>query len=352
MNDKYKKALEKVNNAQKNSKWTNCCYQIINTKALQIGPTGPQGIPGPTGPQGIQGFQGEQGPIGPTGPQGEIGPTGPAGTSVTIMGSYDNLNDLLKEHATGNRGESYLVGDHLYVWSNNEDTWTNVGIIKGPPGNIGPTGPQGNIGPMGPKGEQGIQGVQGIQGKIGPQGVPGPQGEKGDVGPMGPMGPQGEIGPTGPTGPIGIALLPAYGGKFNNISSVLDTANAGTWLQIPLPESMANINIINSKENTITLEQGGVYEINYSLNIRTNKNAILSLMIRENSVMIPSTVVIKPVTNNGEISFHGNTIVELNDLDSLDMALSATEDNVSITFGTGISASLSVKKIDEVNHII
>ncbi len=212
----------------------------------QMGPTGPmgmegpQGLIGPVGPQGIMGPQGNpgvQGPVGPTGPQGVEGPMGPIGpmgipgpqgemgekgemgppgTSVTILGSYDTISELKAEHPTGEIGQSYLVGENLYVWSNETQDWENVGVIKGPKGDqgetgpAGPIGPQGPVGPMGPQGERGIQGPQGDQGVQGPrgeqgiQGLEGPRGEQGPRGEEGPMGPQGVEGPPGQIGPQGI----------------------------------------------------------------------------------------------------------------------------------------------------
>lgn len=111
------------------------------------GVQGPQGEIGPTGPQGVKGDAGEIGPTGPQGAKGNdgaTGPTGPAGTSVTILGSFDTLEELEKEHETGSKGDSYLVDTNLYVWSDEDQKWVDVGVIKGPQGN------QGNIGPTGP----------------------------------------------------------------------------------------------------------------------------------------------------------------------------------------------------------
>lgn len=125
-----------------------------------IGPIGPQGIIGPTGPQGepgIEGPRGEQGPPGLVGPQGERGLQGPPGTSVTILGSFPTYEELSNQKPVGSEGESYLVGENLYVWSTNENKWQNVGVIKGPKGDqgdigpIGPPGPEGSIGPKGDK---------------------------------------------------------------------------------------------------------------------------------------------------------------------------------------------------------
>ncbi len=183
----------------------------------------PQGVPGPEGlpgQDGIPGVTGPIGPVGPTGPEGPTGPspvivigsvtvsdddstasvvdtgsgdehilnfvipkgnegltgptgpTGPAGTSVTILGSYDSYEDLSNAHPKGNSGDSYLVGDNLYVWSDNENDWKDVGVIRGP------------------------QGIPGPQGAEGPQGLPGMQGPQGIEGPQGPQGEQGEMGPT------------------------------------------------------------------------------------------------------------------------------------------------------------
>lgn len=336
MNNNYQKALEKIEKAQKKFRQFNCCYPLINQTGFITGPTGPtgpegpQGEMGPTGPQGIQGLQGPQGDVGPQGEMGEIGPTGPSGTSVTIMGSYDNLDELLAEHPRGNLGDSYLVGSDLYVWSNNGGGWVNVGKIRGPQGEVGPTGPEGAPGPQGLQGEQGVQGLQGIPGEQGLQGIPGP------------------MGPQGPAGPSGYALLSAYGGKYNNMQTVINTMGAGTWVQVPLNTTMDNINIKNQEENAIELEQDGIYEINYTFNASVDRETILTLWVRENSVMIPATVQAKKVIPSITFGFSGSIIVELKADDKLDMELSATVDNVGVTLGSGITATLSVKKLDEI----
>lgn len=75
-------------------------------------------------------------------PRGEIGPTGPSGFGIRILGTYNNLNDLIREHPTGNVGDGYMVGDSLYIWSDNQGTWANVGQIKGDKGDRGEPGPE------------------------------------------------------------------------------------------------------------------------------------------------------------------------------------------------------------------
>ncbi len=71
------------------------------------------------------------------------GSTGPAGTGVSILGSYDTYDDLIASHPTGNTNDAYLVNGDLFVWSDTENAWKNVGHIQGPQGLPGPTGPTG-----------------------------------------------------------------------------------------------------------------------------------------------------------------------------------------------------------------
>ena len=153
------------------------------------GPAGPKGDTGDKGDTGAKGDKGDKGETGATGQQGEQGPkgdsgntgatgdtgqtgatgdTGATGTATTIKGSYNTYQELINAHPSGNDGDSYLVNGSLYVWLNN--TWENVGNIKGEKGDTGATGPQG------------IKGDTGSQGVKGDTGVTGAQGPKGDTG--------------------------------------------------------------------------------------------------------------------------------------------------------------------------
>ena len=182
--------------------------------AGEIGPQGPQGEPGPAGERGPQGPQGDPGPageIGPQGPQGEPGPAGERGpqgpqgepgadgTSFLVKGRYNTLSELEAEHPTGNAGDAYAVGtadnNVIYLWDTDKQTWTNIGSLQGPAGEIGPQGPQGEPGPAGERGPEGPQGPQGDPGPAGEIGPRGPQGEPGPAGERGPQGPQGDPGP-------------------------------------------------------------------------------------------------------------------------------------------------------------
>lgn len=78
------------------------------------------------------------------------GTRGSDGTSVTILGSYDTVEELEAAHPTGDLGDAYIVQGDLYVW--NGSAWENVGSIQGP------EGPQGPAGPTGPTGSTGATG--------------------------------------------------------------------------------------------------------------------------------------------------------------------------------------------------
>lgn len=287
-------------------------YVWANNNWLDVGEIkGPQGEMGETGPQGERGLQGEIGPQGIQGAQGEVGPTGPEGkmgpqglpgadgTSVTILGSFASEEELRREHATGSPGQSYLVGENLYVWSAENDDWTNVGQIKGPKGDIGPTGemgPQGLQGPPGPKGEEGPQGVPGERG---PQGIQGPKGDTGQEGPMGPQGLQGIPGP----------LSIPVGYFFTSIESITSSSeDVGPMDPIPIDVQVLDTDgnfYHNKTNNSITFLKSGTYYINYTVQAKSTGNYIatgfyengVDTIYAGNAVWSDGT---KPVLINGQ----------------------------------------------------
>ena len=150
---------------------------------------------------------GPTGPAGPFGAQGPTGPAGPQGSGVSVLGTYATLELLIADTPVGNIGDAYVVGSDLYVWSDLNQEWAEVGPFVGPTGATGSTGPTGPgvtgptgaLGPTGPEG--GPTGPTGPAGATGPTGVTGPQGLS-ITGPTGPSGADSTVeGPTGPTGP-------------------------------------------------------------------------------------------------------------------------------------------------------
>lgn len=89
---------------------------------------------------------------GPQGDKGADGAPGKDGTGVTILGSADSYEALKAEHATGNAGDAYLIGGHLYVWDTVGADWKDVGTIQGPKGDKGEPGTNGKDGTNGTNG--------------------------------------------------------------------------------------------------------------------------------------------------------------------------------------------------------
>lgn len=70
--------------------------------------------------------------------KGRDGIDGKDGTSITILGSYDTIEELNNAHPDGNNnGDGYIVRGDLYIWQGTE--FINVGQIKGEDGIDGKT---------------------------------------------------------------------------------------------------------------------------------------------------------------------------------------------------------------------
>ena len=151
--------------------WNTVNNEWKNSGSLK-GPKGDKGDTGEKGDTGDTGDKGDTGAKGDTGDKGESGTTGQKGE--TGKGSYNTYEELIAAHPTGNDGDSYLVNGSLYVWLNN--TWDNVGNIKGEKGDTGATGDKGDTGATG------SQGIKGDTGNTGAKGDTGDTGPKGDTG--------------------------------------------------------------------------------------------------------------------------------------------------------------------------
>ena len=166
------------------------------------GATGLTGNIGLTGNVGLTGATGLTGNTGPTGNTGSTGSTGPAGSSVTILGTFANVNLLPNSNVTN--GSGYLIEGNLWVYLNSSNSFIDVGKILGPQGATGPTGATGVTGDIGSTGPQGTTGATGI-GASGATGSTGPTGDSGATGSTGAtgIGASGATGSTGPTGDLG-----------------------------------------------------------------------------------------------------------------------------------------------------
>lgn len=163
--------------------------------------------------------------------------------------------------------------------------------------------------------------------------------------PQGPTGPTGITGTTGPTGATGPANgLNAYGGKYNNTSQTLNLT-IGSATQIPLANNMPNLNTTYTPTNSITVTQAGTYEINYFSNVSAALGTTVTQAVRINGTNIPSTIISRILSVGVGSTYTGSTIVTLAAGDVIDMAISALL-AVDLTLGSGVNATLSVKKIN------
>ena len=228
-------------------------------------------------------------------------------------------------------------------------------IIIGQTGPTGPTGPSGGLpgatGPTGATGPQGIQGAtgptgatgpQGLAGATGPTGATGPQGIQGATGPTGATGPQGIQGATGPTGPTG--GLNAYGGRYNTGVQTINIS-IGTATQVPLNETMPNLNTTYATANAITVTQAGTYEINYYSNMTAAVATTITTAVRNNGTNIPSTVISRVLSVGVGSIYSGSVIVTLTAGAVIDLAMTALL-AVGVSLSSGVNATLSVKKLN------
>lgn len=188
-----------------------------------------------------------------------VGPTGPRGKGLEILGNYNTLEDLKKEHPEGKNGDTYIVNGELYIWDSSINDWVDIGNIKGPKGDteifiIGNT----------------ITGAEGTKAQVTDtkNGLEHtleftiPKGDKGDIGPqgkIGPTGPKGDIGPTGPTGTF-VASPTSYDAVLFVSYAQAHYSKIMTFQeQLSIPENNTYFNL--SDNTNITLIQPGIYEI-------------------------------------------------------------------------------------------
>ncbi len=303
------------------------------------------------------------------GPTGPTGPTGPRGLGLNILSTYETLEELIKNHPVGQNEDAYIVGEDLYIWSNNLNTWKNVGRIRGPEGKEGPqgekgeTGEKGEQGPTGPKGEQGprgltglvgprgLDGEQGKQGPTGPKGEQGPRGLTGLVGPKGLDGEKGEQGPTGPKGdkgeqgdqgPAG-TVATDFGSKYQDVTKTIN-AIANTPAPIPLDKTGPTSNIITTASNAMNIKEEGVYKIDYYISAKYSQASQLVAALKSNLVTIPGSNIKETVTLGEEKVIQSTTIAELKKGDSISVTITSNV-NVDITLASETSAYLHIVRL-------
>lgn len=265
------------------------------------------------------------GPTGPTGPKGDIGPTGATGPSNGIIGP------------TGPTGATGPIGPQGEMGPQGIQGETGV---QGPPGE---KGDRGTTGPTGPQGERGVQGLPGEIGPKGETGPTGPQGEQGLPGEKGEQGIQGNIGPTGPTGPSGSATG-VYASKYDIVGNLI-TLTTNQTETVPISTLGIASNITGTKANTLTINESGVYKIDYYFQGSSDVNTKITLSLLKNNIVLNNSGIAETFEPNVDETYNGSVIVMLAQNDDISMGLSSTV-SATITPSTSTNAYLNIVKLD------
>lgn len=259
----------------------NCCN---NSHCCRRGPTGPMGPRGCPGPQGIPGCQGIP---------GMTGPTGPTGRSVVIR-STTTIDPDEPASVIDIGNESLAILDFSIPRGT-----TGATGVTGPAGSTGATGVTGPAGTAGATGPTGITGPTGSAGTVGATGATGATGIRGATGPTGPIGPTGATGIRGATGPTGTLPYPTSGSLYSTTAQTLPS----TGNYAPVSFKLVTPYYVSLAEDgyTVTVQNQGLYYINYSITPATGANAnanVALLLPRGGSTPTAQLLSTRPMTTN------------------------------------------------------
>jgi len=280
-------------------------------------------------------IQGPTGPKGETGAKGDRGDIGPATIKVGITETVSELENA----SVSNSGTE-------------KDVILDFKIPRGEKGEIGPRGLPGEIG----RTEHiAIDETETIE-----PGEPAqvmdtfedwvhhlsfliPKGEKGEQGPQGQQGEQGITGPQGPIGPPGPSNITAYGIRYSmseaqlNLQQAIDTT-------IPLNEKGVALFTEYPDDNSIKINESGVYLVSYFFTGATNEDCSLTTSIRANNILQPATNTTSEFQAQIINNISGSTIVSLLKDDHITLNIKSSI-TVNLIFNGSTNAMLSVIKI-------
>ena len=298
----------------------------------------PRGEKGEKGDIGIQGIKGEKGDRGDIGPQGVKGDRGDVGPATIKVGTTETVSEL----------ENAIVSNS----GTEKDVILDFKIPRGEKGEIGPRGLPGEIG----RTEHiAIDETETIE-----PGEPAqvmdtfedwvhhlsfliPKGEKGEQGPQGQQGKQGITGPQGPIGPPGPSNITAYGIRYSmsddqlNLQQAIDTT-------IPLNEKGVALFTEYPDDNSIKINESGVYLVSYFFTGATNEDCSLTTSIRANNILQPATNTTSEFQAQIINNISGSTIVSLLKDDHITLNIKSSI-TVNLIFNGSTNAMLSVIKI-------
>ena len=298
----------------------------------------PRGEKGEKGDIGIQGIKGEKGDRGDIGPQGVKGDRGDVGPATIKVGTTETVSELENASVSNSGTEKDVILD-----------------FKIPRGEKGEIGPRGLPGEIGRTEHIAIDETETIE-----PGEPAqvmdtfedwvhhlsfliPKGEKGEQGPQGQQGEQGITGPQGPIGPPGPSNITAYGIRYSmsdaqlNLQQAIDTT-------IPLNEKGVALFTEYPDDNSIKINESGVYLVSYFFTGATNEDCSLTTSIRANNILQPATNTTSEFQVQIINNISGSTIVSLLKDDHITLNIKSSI-TVNLIFNGSTNAMLSVIKI-------
>ena len=280
-------------------------------------------IQGPTGPKGETGVKGDRGDVGP---------------ATIKVGTTETVSELENASVSNSGTEKDVILD-----------------FKIPRGEKGEIGPRGLPGEIGRTEHIAIDETETIE-----PGEPAqvmdtfedwvhhlsfliPKGEKGEQGPQGQQGEQGITGPQGPIGPPGPSNITAYGIRYSmsdaqlNLQQAIDTT-------IPLNEKGVALFTEYPDDNSIKINESGVYLVSYFFTGATNEDCSLTTSIRANNILQPATNTTSEFQAQIINNISGSTIVSLLKDDHITLNIKSSI-TVNLIFNGSTNAMLSVIKI-------
>jgi len=108
---------------------------------------------------------------------------------------------------------------------------------------------------------------------------------------------------------------------------------------------MPNLNATYATNNSITVTNAGIYEINYYSNISVSVATTVTMAVRSNGTNIAATAISRALSVGTGSIYSGSVIVNLPAGAVIDMAMSALL-AAGITLGSGVNATLSIKRLN------
>ena len=138
----------------------------------------------------------------------------------------------------------------------------------------------------------------------------------------------------------------SYGGRYNTMAQTLGLA-VNSPRMLPLPDLMPAENVTFNLPDSLTIEEPGIYEINYMFNASSSLGAAVTLSVRNNGVIIPSTEETHILAIGVESIYSGSVLETLSAGDVLTVEVESSLE-LTLTLSSGVTATLSVKKLDTI----